>query len=364
MHSLHSHFASSPLHFMPKYHINTADPTNRELIVDFYERHGEASTKAEFGVTRFSINRWRTLQRDTGSFAPHYERSGRLPALSPADVGRLERALIKDPFLTNRDLAAVVYNKITPRAAGFYVKNSRNCFVQKLEQLDVEESFSERHAEEGAAFQKKVSRVPLYKRVYVDETWIGAGVRRRTGRFPSGAPAWAPRNRKYPRKTVIGAVRHGGWIQPSRIYNKGSITTAEFEEWVKHDLAPNLQEGDVVLWDRLGKSGRALNPTALHFSPTAAAAITARGASLLFLPSYGKHFNPIEVIFGEAKRNYDKKVSRLARFAKPSSLTFQQLSRAWHSAEREVSAAAFSHAFTERANGREFFRVCQEKGLI
>lgn len=349
---------------MPKFHINTADPANRELIVDFYERYGEASTKEEFGVTRYAINRWRTLQRDTGSLAPHYDRGGRLPALSPAEVRRLERALVNDPYLTNRDLAGVVGNKITPQAAGLYIKKSSLHFVQKLEQLDVEASFTERNAAEGTAFQKKVARVPLYKRVYVDETWISAGVRRRTGRFPSGSPAWTPRNRKYPRKTVIAAVRRGGWVQPSRIYNKGSITTAEFEEWVQNDLAPNLEEGDVVLWDRLGKSGRALNPTAHHFSPTAAAAIAARGATLLFLPSYGKHFNPIEVLFGEEKRIYDKKVSRMTRFVSPSSLTFQQLSRAWRSAEQEISDAAITHAFTERANGREFFRVCQEKGLL
>lgn len=344
--------------------INRDDPVNRRLIIDLYEEHGEEYVKAEFGVTRFAINRWKTLQRGSGSLAPHYANRGRYPALTTAEVRRLERALVNDPFLTNRELAAKVGNKITPRAAGNYVKNSSLHFVSKLEQLDVEPTFTEAHAIEGSQFHKKVTRIPLGKRVYVDETWISAGVRRRKGRFPSGTPAWSPRNRKYTRKTVISAIRQDGWIQPSRIFNKGSITTADFEDYVANDLAPQLQDGDVVIWDRLGKSGRAANPTAHHYSPTAAAEITSRGASLTFLPPYGKLFDPIELIFGETKRIYDKEVTRLTRFAKPSSLTFGQLSTAWHKAERAVSLATFRNAFKERANGAEFFLVCEERGLL
>lgn len=344
--------------------INTADPANRKLIIELYEQHGEKYVKVQFGVTRYAINRWKTLERDTKSLAPRFHLRGRHAALTPPEVRRLERALLHDPYLTNRDLATLVGNKISPRAAGNYVKNSSHRFVSKLEQQDVEATFKASHVDEGMEFHRRVTRIPLAKRIYVDETWISAGVRRRTGRFPSGTPAWTPRNRKYPRKTVISSIRQDGFIQPSRIFNKGSITTAEFEDHVANELAPHLQEGDVVLWDRLGKSGRARNPTALHFSPTAAAAITARGARLMFLPPYGKFFDPIELVFSEVKRIYDQEIHRRTRFVNPSSLTFQQLSTSWHKAEQQISASTFTHAFRERANGEEFFRVCQERGLL
>lgn len=343
--------------------IDTADPRNRKLIIKLYEERGERYVKAEFGVTRKAISRWRTLQREIGSLSPHFKERGRDRALTPPEIRKLERALLSDPYLSNRELATIVGNRITPRAAGNYINNSAHRFITKLEQLDVETAFTQRHADEGKDFIKKLRRIPLDQRVYLDETWIGAGIRRRKGRFPSGSPAWTPRNRKYPRKTVISAIRQSGWIAPSRILDRGSMTTTDFEEYVREVLAPRLQRGDVVLWDMLGKSGRARNPTALHFSPNARAEITARGARLLILPPAGKLLNPLEPLFGEAKRLFEKEVARLTRICRPSQLTFQQLVRSWHGAERQLSGASFARAFRERANGQEFHRVCQEKGL-
>lgn len=344
--------------------IDTADPRNRKLIIDLYEERGEAYTRAEFGVTRSAISRWKDLNRRTGSLSPLFSERGRHAALSPPEVRKLERALLADPFLTNRELAERVGNKVSPQVAGEYVRKSAHRFVTKLEQLDVEAAFTERHVEEGKAFAKELRHISLNKRVYVDETWIGAGVRRRKGRYPSGTPAWTPRNRKYPRKTVIAAIRKGGWVHPARILDKGSMVTADFEDYVENDLAPHLRAGDVVIWDLLGKSGRAKNPTGQHFSPKARAAVTARGARVLFLPPAGKLYNPIESALGEAKRLYDKEVSRLTRTRNPSSLTFKQLCAAWHNAEAAVTSATFEHAFKERANGQEFYRVCAEKGLL
>lgn len=360
-HSLLSTFRAPKMARNP---IDSADPRNRKLIIDLYEERGEGYIRAEFGVTRAAICRWRSLQRQTGSLAPHFSERGRKKKLTRAEVLRLERALLEDPFLTNRELAAKVGNKITPQVAGEYIRKSSHRFVSKLEQLDVETTFTARHVEEGTEFQARVRRVPIRDRVYVDETWIGAGVRRRKGRFPSGSPAWAARNRKYPRKTVIAAINQDGWLHPAKILNKGSITTADFEDYVESVLAPCLQEGDVVFWDQLGKSGRARNPTATHYSPTAKATVADQGARVEMLPPAGKLFSPLEVVLGETKRIYDKEIARLTRNRKPSSLRFEELCAAWHKAEGLVNASTFAHAFSQRANGAEFQRVCKEKGLL
>lgn len=275
----------------------------------------------------------------------------------------MERALLRDPFLTNADLAAVVGNKITARAAGNYIRNSRHRFVSKLEQQDVEKTFTAANAREGEEFAAKIRRIPLAKRVYVDETFVSAGIRRRHGRYPSGVAAWTPKNRKYPRKTIIGALRLSGFVHAGVVFNKGSITTGDFVHYVEHTLAPLLHGDEVVLWDQLGRSGRALNPTALHFSPEARVAIEARGASLQLLPSYGKLFDPIEMVFGDVKRIFDKDFGRLVLRRLPSSISFPKIRALWRSAESKVGAASIKRAFKERANGQEFSRVCREKGL-
>ena len=169
------------------------------------------------------------------------------------------------------------------------------------EEFDVKESFSPEVAQEGMTFLNQIKKIPQDKRVYVDETFASAGLHKERGRFPRGQKKATPQNRKYPRFVIIGAIRKDGFIRPSQIYNKGSITSLDFENYVKKKLCPLLRDGDVVLWDRYGRSGAAKNPTAYHFSPKAKAAIESAGAHLQLLPRYGKYFDPIEMVFGDTK---------------------------------------------------------------
>ena len=171
-------------------------------------------------------------------------------------------------------------------------------------------SFTPEVANEGLAFKKKIKNIPYDKRVYVDETFASAGLKKQKGRFPNGKKIATPQNRKYPRMTIIGAIRLSGFVRPSEIYNKGSIDTADFEKYVKTKLCPKLNKGDVVLWDRHGRSGRAKNPTALHCSPKARTLIEKRGATVLMLPRAGKYFDPIELIFGDSKKIFREKNSK------------------------------------------------------
>ena len=75
---------------------------------------------------------------------------------------------------------------------------------------------------------------------FIDETFASAGLKKQKGRFPKGQKLTTPQNRKYPRMTIIGAIRLSGFVRPSEIYNKGSIDTADFEKYVKQNFAPNL----------------------------------------------------------------------------------------------------------------------------
>ena len=66
---------------------------------------------------------------------------------------------------------------------------------------------------------------------------------------------------------------------------------AIFETYVRTQLVPTLQEGDIVILDNLPA----------HKSQAAEQAIRERGAWLMFLPPYSPDLNPIEMAFAKLK---------------------------------------------------------------
>jgi transposase len=66
---------------------------------------------------------------------------------------------------------------------------------------------------------------------------------------------------------------------------------AIFETYVRTQLAPTLEKGDIVILDNLPA----------HKSPAAQQAIRERGAWLMFLPPYSPDLNPIEMAFAKLK---------------------------------------------------------------
>jgi transposase len=344
--------------------VNTRDPAIREIIIKQYNKYGAEWIEKEYGVSRKDVANWKKLKADTGSLKPRMSETGRPQVLSEREEKRMTKALVKNPFATNAELAAVVKNKISPREAGRYIEKSDLDFKWLGEEFDVEASFTQEAADQGATFMKQIKRVPEAKRIYVDETFASAGLRKERGRFPLGKKPTTPQNRKYPRMVIIGAIRKNGFVRPSTIYNKGSITTDDFENYVKKKLCPYIGENDVVLWDRYGRSGRAKNPTAHHFSPRARAAIEARGAKLMMLPPTGKYFDPIEMIFGDVKKIYQKKLRKKLESRKPSKIPFETKVKLWRAAEGELNPKSFTRAFKERANGQEFSKVYKKRGLL
>jgi transposase len=71
----------------------------------------------------------------------------------------------------------------------------------------------------------------------------------------------------------------------------GPINRDLFTLYVETELAPTLQEGDIVVLDNLGS----------HKGKAARRAIRARGAHLFFLPPYSPDLNPIEQLFAKLK---------------------------------------------------------------
>ena len=72
---------------------------------------------------------------------------------------------------------------------------------------------------------------------------------------------------------------------------QGAADAEVFEVYVQHFLAPTLSEGQVVVLDNLGA----------HRPERIRELIEARGAELVFLPTYSPDLNPIEEAFSKIK---------------------------------------------------------------
>ena len=126
--------------------------------------------------------------------------------------------------------------------------------------------------------------------MFVDETGSHLGLTRLYARSPRGerARGSAPRNRGQNR-TTIGSVTLDG-MGPGLLI-EGGVSTAGFEAYVEHVLAPTLRPGQIVAMDNLRQ----------HQGARTRELIEARGAALWFLPSYSPDLNPIEEAFSKLK---------------------------------------------------------------
>lgn len=149
---------------------------------------------------------------------------------------------------------------------------------------------SERDESARTAWREEAAPLPPEAVVFLDETGSHLGYTPTHARAPRGERAYAaaPRTRGE-NKTVLAALTLGG-LGPLMRFD-GAMTTARFEGYVRHVLAPTLRPGQVVVADNL----------TAHHSERARAAIEARGARLWHLPPYSPDFNPIEEAFSKVK---------------------------------------------------------------
>lgn len=127
--------------------------------------------------------------------------------------------------------------------------------------------------------------------MFADESGFHTSMARLRARAPRGERAYGkvPRNRGKNETLIASITLEEGMGESVAV---GGATDAEaFEAYVEQFLAPTLQEGQVVVLDRLGA----------HRTRRVEDLIEARGAELLFLPSYSPDMNPTEEAFSKIK---------------------------------------------------------------
>ena len=135
--------------------------------------------------------------------------------------------------------------------------------------------------------------------VFLDETGAATNMVRRYG--------WAPRSER-----LVDAAPHGHWRTTTFVAGlrstgivaplvlDGPMTGEVFLAYAEQVLAPCLSPGDVVVLDNL----------AAHKVAGVEQAVSAAGASMMYLPPYSPDLNPIEQAFAKLKALLRKTAAR------------------------------------------------------
>jgi transposase len=130
--------------------------------------------------------------------------------------------------------------------------------------------------------------------VYIDESGFAPSVTRRYAYAPTGQRAYGLCSAHRRPRTSLIAARVGKTFEAPLLF-EGTCHTTVFNHWLEKDLRPFLTHTHVVV----------MGNVPFHKSTKTKELITAKGATLLFLPPYSPALNPIEHDFATIKKIRD-----------------------------------------------------------
>jgi transposase len=186
---------------------------------------------------------------------------------------------------------------------------------------------SERDEEARGLWRWLATRFDARRLVFIDESGFHTSMTRLRARAPRGERAYGkvPRNRGK-NTTLIASITFEG-VMGEVMTIEGATDALAFEAYIEYFLAPTLKEGQVVVLDGLGA----------HRTDKVRELVEARGAELLFLPSYSPDLNPIEEALSKIK-NIVRKAQARTREA-----LVEAISRALSTITLEDVAGWFAH---------------------
>jgi len=127
--------------------------------------------------------------------------------------------------------------------------------------------------------------------VFIDESGINLALTRPCGRAPRGERLYdSVPDGRWQNYTMIAGLRLDGLVAPMVL--PGAMNAMALRAWVAQSLAPELRDGDIIVWDNLS----------VHDDAEVRRCIEATGARLEFLPPYSPDFNPIEAAWSKVKQ--------------------------------------------------------------
>lgn len=266
--------------------------------------------------------------------------------LSDKEEKKVCSALDEEPLLTNRALATLVENKITPRTITNILKRAKTPFTTKnIEDVNNVELTREWKNKVQKLLNDLNRSFPIKNRIYADETFIYANEAKKAGRSRRGKRIFRRRNyysKKFTLHVYMNNEKVIAWDLASVNANDTEVKRVFTRKVVKH-----VQKGNVLIWDQLGRAGRCKNPLKQHFNPHIRQMLRTKGASMLLLPPKGKYLNPVELLFNHLKQHAIRPYKRRAE----NEFSLQNLRRILKKYFEELEKRTISSFFTCRANG-------------
>ena len=156
-------------------------------------------------------------------------------------------------------------------------------------------------------------RLDFSKMFYEDECPIFESQLPRKGRTLRGEPLFVRQPYRPCRYTFIAVISVKGVVKADLI--KGNMNDAAFRAFCLETQEPTIDSPNLggpplatllppqsfLIWDRLGRSGRSKNPTAMHYNPEIHHALSESRIAVKLLPPKGCLLNPIELFNSAVK---------------------------------------------------------------
>lgn len=271
----------------------------RERLVKAVERgeHSIRDIARLFYVSVSCVVRLLQRKRQTGSVQPKPNLGGSTQRKLDDDAeARLLQLVRKQPDATLaelRDQLGIPCCLMTIHRA-----LQRHHITRKQKTLRAQEQDAPKVQEQRRTFQTKLADVDPAHLVFVDETGANTAMTRTYGRAPAGQRVLDTTPGSWHTVTLIAGMRLSGVVAPMAI--PGAVDTPVFQTYVQKVLAPELQEGDVVVMDNLKP----------HKTPAVVDAIEAVGARVEPLPVYSPDLSPIEEMFSATKSSLRSAAAR------------------------------------------------------
>jgi transposase len=268
----------------------------RPYSIDLRERIVAAIDRGEHSLRQiahiFSVNlsflvRLLQRRRATGSVQPKPHGGGPPPKLDPAAVRRLRALVRKHPDATLTELRDRL--GIPCHIATIARALRRLGITRKKKTLHAQERDRPEVQAQRVAFTEKLAEVDPDHLVFVDEFGATTAMTRRYGRAPEGERVQATAPGAWQNVTLIVGLRPTEVVAP--FVFEGATDGAAMATYVPQVLVPELQPGDVVVWDNLQP----------HKNAQVIAAIEAAGARVEPLPVYSPDLTPVEELGSKVK---------------------------------------------------------------
>ncbi|MGE5755933.1 MAG: IS630 family transposase [Planctomycetaceae bacterium] len=252
--------------------------------------HGDGSFRQiarRFRVSLSFLARWLRRRRQAGTLEPKPHGGGHPPALDHEGEERLRELVRQHPDATLDELRQQLGGSCSRSALGRALERLK--LTRKRKTLHAQERDTPENQAKRQAFRTTVAPLDPHRLVFVDETGTNTAMTRTYGRAPRGERVVGSVPGQWTTMTLISALRLSGEMAPLAF--EGATDTPAFQTSVAQVLAPQLQPGDVVLWDNLKP----------HQDAAVKQLIEQAGAELVPLPPYSSDLTPIEDLWSKVQ---------------------------------------------------------------